>query len=933
MRLFILIFFSYFLVQETQAESFFSKLNPFQKKEKDEFIKYRNHPIYSGYFTKPIRTLDEFKSLLNDYEQYVKNWNARSVYTLNQHIHDLHADVKQPRLFGRIHDLFEYILKQGIYNDIAVKNGIKEFVEKCKVKYPAMAEREIKEGKDLQINEYLFLSATCSKQAFDLLTRSKSAIDQHLGIASTYEKTTKVSPEEDSADERDVVDEKKESLMANRKRCIKSLTPDCLQYVQKVYFATKYRPLINMLYGKGNAFPNIDVGDGTIATLKKCSHSKNIKDPTCATVVRSVVQHIDEVSPNEKVDLTPNPQVYLAENPEKMDELFDESDFKAQAAYQNYNGYKDIKDIRMHIYSAACALDIGFRMRISPTENASFVEKELATSDIEIAKKARSMVSGISDKLSSWKDSDSKVLSSIGKTGSEVVSTNASSDLIENEDIFITPEYIGFYVQGWFDISTQPITLQDGTTTLEELIKKPSPIKVSDLERNNISIGVDYDTLYGILSKICISILGPEYLKAEENLAKAMEEEDSNVFTTKLKDVKKALSDNASQKASRAFRFLPTTEYNKLRQIALIMLTNIHTILLDKRFKKQGKQSPFHHVVGILEDALEEQLSFFARYLYALEQKQYDANSLSTSQFNYSFADIFLEPIYPLQEGDISTLIDADATNLYSLYSSYLLASIHGEVGEESTTDISFDNRSQKKKLLSDFKQKFGLETGLSVKNALSGGIKTILTTITPVPPFISGAISSVATAIIMAGPELIYGKLRQTCRFNKDKCISKKVKSVDLSRPLDVIITEFLISFGHSLQRQIGLEDMNKENDRQFFPLMVTLFEMENEYMRQARNLKAPLINNLSDLIIHLKKRTDYYYSHIGDPVDEHALAKTPTTSADQNTVQQASKNHVNQAEKAQQTPINPTQKSFGKSKFKSMVSGTTFAMKHHPR
>jgi hypothetical protein len=859
-----------------------------QKKENNEFFKYRNHPTYSTFFEFSITSVKEFKNVLDQYNQQVQNWNARSVYTLNEQVPTLHARVEEPRLFARTYNLLEYMLKQNFQDSLPAKARVEKFLNQCRPKSPAMAEQEIKKGKDFQGSEYLFLSPNCSKEAHSILTSEQKNINTFLSYALPQaNKLAQVDPamtaDNDSAKSASVNDT---PFSALRKKCIASPTPECLSLVRNVYYNITQRPMTLMLYGNGSPLTPIVIDDTITNLFKTCSDPKNFADQRCQQFAQKVAQTWQELDPEQKNDLIPNPQAYLLGHEDVLDKTFSESDFKAQVAFNNYMGYKDVEDIFNQIYSMSCAVDITYRMRLSPTEEASFVEQQIAVSDSKVAQNARSVISNVTGKIQSLSQSNNNVASKVGNAGGELISANSSSSIVENEDIYLAPGFIHYYIQDWDKLADKEIQISaTEKVKLQDLLKGLKPTSKKLLQQNNIVIEVDYATLFGIFSKICISILGPEYLKAEVDISKALQEQNEQNFENSIKNAATQLKEDSSKKDSRAFRYLPSSEYNKVRQIALIMLTNMHVILLDDRLKRQGKHSPFHIVADQLRQAFQKQLTFFARYIYALKFQKYEANSLSMSPFNSSFTENFIKCIYPISDSDIATLVDADGTNMYSLYTSYLIGSTYGVIDDEGEKNIFLDNRSAKNRLVGDFKKTFGAQAELSIQGALKGGINAGLQTLTPLPPVLTSMLATGATMALMAGPEQVYKMMKNTCRFNKDKCIAMKLQKVDLTRPLDTRITEFLMAFGEGLQKQIRKPGATPKSQK-FDPIMPTLFILENEDSASISKFPPTSLTNIDEVFQALFQRTQNYYNSLSRENSAVALdSKSPQAAKNEST------------------------------------------------
>jgi hypothetical protein len=844
-----------------------------QKKEHDEFARYRKHPLYSTYFNFPITSVQEFKVVLDQYAEQLKNWNAQNVYTLNEQVPTLYATVEEPRLFARAYSLIEFMLKQVSEVSPAGRERVSSFLKQCQLKSAATAEREIKEGKDFQASEYLFLSVNCSREAHSILKSEQKNINTFLSYALTPKSQTAPSnfplPTTNKSEEKPP---NNSPLFLLRQKCAANITPDCSTIVRSIYYNIEQHPLTLMLYGKGLHFPTILLDEETTNLFKSCSDSKNFTDQRCQQFAQKIAQTWQTLDPEQKFDLTPNLQSYFLGHEELLNQTFSGSDFKGQVAFDNYTGYKNIEDIFKHLYAMSCSIDVTFRIRLSPLENATFVEQQIALSDSKLAQNARTAISSVSDKIQSLAKSNNAITSKVGSTGENLLSVNSSISITENEDIFLAPDFINYYIQDWVNLKDKDIQISSTESIkFESLVKGLKPVSKKLLKDNGITVDVDYATLFGVLSKICISILGPEYLKAENDISKALQEQNEQIFQNSINDVMTQLKSEPSKKDSRAFRYLPSNEYNKLKQIALIILTNIHVILLDDRLKKQGKESPFHVVADQIRQAFGKQLHFFARYIYALKFERYDSNSLSMSPFNASFIESFIKCIYPVSDSDLSTLVDADGTNMYSLYSSYLVGSIYGVIDDTGERNISLDNRSAKNKFIGNFKKTFGLEAELSINSALKGGINTALQALTPIPSILTSVIASGATTALMVGPEQVYRVMRNSCRFNKDKCIAMELKKVDLTRPLDTRITEFLMAFGNGLQNQIKINH-NAPRTRNFDPIMPTLFVLENEDRVKSDSAKRLPLNQPHDILQALILRTNNYYESLNQSYTQPA-------------------------------------------------------------
>lgn len=883
----IFIIISLFTMQNIYANPFSSFANAvgtlISKNEAENFIKYRTSDEYNSFFSGVVTNSNELKSLYEQYQQFNNNWKTLTVSKYNQQVPELNAKLEKPIAFARMYDFVDYLInRSGAYIDPPAKakmaseflSGVVGRVQeaRCRPKAPIMADKEIA-NKTIKYKEYLFLSEDCSQKLRDFLNNQQTNIDNFFGFASSATQEATQETEQTAEPQ----EKGRNGLGKLREQCEQNVTPACATLAATLYVSSKNRTLVSMQYGKGytTALPVFDTE--LELKLSKCKDAKNFDQTICAPVIQEITTAWNQVDEKQDLELYPNPLSYLSQNEDILEKALTDQDFKRQVLFENYESYKDIDSVFSQIYSMACALDPSFRLRVSPVARANFLEQELISGNNSVTNFAKGKIAKIQEKIKKMLTSDKLIIASIAKAASE----NAKIPSFDNE--FLPPLHIGTYIQDWDALSTQMVKKDDQNVPITDLLSSENPyVKIivtpadsQPSDEVNAPIPVDYDAIYAILTKICMSILGSEYLKIEKMIKDAVASQDKNKVDQTIKSLSQDTNiqdtDNKkdSTKDSRAFRDLPSGEYNKLRQLALIFLTNIHVLLLDELEKKRGNQGSFHIVAQQIKSAFTQQIIFLARFIFSLKEKNFEASDLSASTFSDVFADAFLMPIYPLERTNIpnqATLVDAAGTNMYSLYTSYLLGSIYGIVALQDNWNVMMDNRGAKNRMLGNFAKEFGVEARVNLEWIVQSAVKATLDLLPiPKPPVITSIVVTAVSTILLAGPQYIYKGLKSTCWFNKDKCINKSLKHVNLTRPLEVRITEFLESVQSGLITMIKRQNPNATS-QEFDRLMPTLFVLKNDDIakfKEAYEQQKP-ISSVFALIEKLTKDTKTYYQNL---------------------------------------------------------------------
>jgi len=498
-------------------------------------------------------------------------------------------------------------------------------------------------------------------------------------------------------------------------------------------------------------------------------------------------------------------------------------------------------------------------MRLSQKDRTLF-EKEIAASNSKVAKMLK-------DRLSEF----SKTITE--KVGAKIDAAKAIASKVDVENAaeeYLIPAAIDLYIENFEQFKNMKIKSTDDTAVmLSELLQGPKPVYPTKIPRGE-SIKINYNALYAIISKICISILGPEYLEAEEAIRNASSTDDQEKLLRKLSEMSENFEGEHSTKASKAYRNIPANEYNKLRQLAFALLTNMHILLLDEHLREHStdQTNQFTLLAKQIKTGLPKQLKFLTEYFFALQDQKYDALSMQFIANDYS--DAFLDPIYPTSLEsliiDRPTLLDGQGTNMYSLYTSYILASVQGTL-EVNDTHLVMENRSLAGRLKSSIATMYGADLEREVQDVLAGAIKTTLDLLPiPKPPVVTGAIATGLSMALVAGPSLMYKSMHNSCTFNKKKCPKNFVQKTGLERTLLVRITEFLSAMNVSLKSFIRKENPNKgdEKERRYSRLMPTLYLLENDQVEKERGAPVVRTKDLASLIQALIDRTRNYYESL---------------------------------------------------------------------
>ncbi|CAO5677792.1 MAG: hypothetical protein HEEMFOPI_01176 [Holosporales bacterium] len=815
------------------------------KNENKGFAKYKNNPLYVSFFSQNVT--NDAREIYDAYKKLLKDWPTS--YALhNKNIPNLNATEDQPLVFARMYNFMVYIadekssfpiqadarnyIKSEILDGYAMENGKYKLspsgkpilVKKCSPLNTISLDASVNE-KDIQYGPYLFLSAECSKKIIDFLNKQSANLASFFGYAFKPERTR---------------------IGKIREKCEKAVTPDCSILIRELYQASEKRPYVAMLLGKGLEYSRIVISPELNKQLYPCSQDSLFAQNmgVCTQTIQSLLSVWNRLDRKEDPDLYPDPVVYMEKNGAGDAISFEER--KRAIEFESFESYKDMISVFREVYGIATVLDTTFRIRVSHESDGEFIFlKQEAALRNELKEKQSS------EELQKDQSVFAKAKQTIAQKAKDGVNFIAKEALVdkdpdESTDGAILPLKSLFYIKNLNDIMTKMVTVVSKNKEGEQ--KKVIDLLVGsepfDVEKYpDVKIEVDEAKILTVLAKICMSILGPEYLKAESMLEKALEEQDQAALQETLKQVSVDLNEKSSEqgesggtlseKGAKGFKNIPTAEYNKLRQVALALLTSIHVLLLDEMDQRKGQQGSFFIVAKQVRALFSQQITFFARYIFSIKTGSYCSSDLSTSFFTETFSKIFLEPFYPLVVNKIpnqSTLIDPQGGNLYSLFSIYLLGSIQGIPEITDQHNILMENRHEGRRLLGNLSKEQGGKTTLEFWT--EGALKAMYNALPiPHPPLFGSVMALLGRIAIHSTVGKVFEKMKESCMFNKDKC-PKNIKDIRFNKTLVMHVTEFLIAMKTSLK---GFFDKSGQaiDQKSLDRLMPTLYIMTQDDLK----------------------------------------------------------------------------------------------------
>lgn len=860
MKHFILFFITLINIQNLDAAWPFSYDG---SPEKNDILKpFFKDEHFSRYFYKKIQSEDSFLAEAKFCSSQKKRWTNKRIAELKaiKPLAKISENLQYP---ARCYNVMEYIgSAQGSKwrDQLQNKQALQNSIDKC---FPETTVRESIKN-NVHVPAFIFIPEGCSAFMEPVFDELSTLVETEYHSQANQDLDNEWDIVDDHEIKEIIADAKETPLFALTDTCRNSLSkgrpdPACAKLSSVVKGAIANRQFTPMMYGPPNIPVKIQPADAVMNTLDVCE--TNVDKPECIAFLKSLLTIWQEIDPKNKKDIAPAPVLYLQQNPEILEKLLSSAEFHQATAYFAFTEYTTAEDVFLHLYCIACALDPSYRMRLSQKDRTLF-EKEIAASNSKIAKKLKDKLSRISKTITE-------------KAGTKIDAAKEISSKVDIDNVaeeYLIPASIDIYIENFKQLEKVEVKGKDDTTVmLSDLLHGPKPVYPTKIPKSK-SIKINYNALYAIMSKICISILGPEYLEAEEAIRNATSTDDQEKLLRQLSEMSENFEGENSTKASKAYRNIPANEYNKLRQIAFALLTNMHILLLDEHLREHnnGQINQFTLLAQQIKTALPQQLKFLTEYFFALQDQKYDALSMQFIANDYS--DAFLDPIYPISLENLiidrPTLLDGQGTNMYSLYTSYILASVQGTL-ELNDTHLVMENRSLAGRLKGSIATMYGADLERGVQNVLAGAIKTTLDLLPiPKPPVVTGAIATGLSMAMVAGPNLIYKSMHNSCTFNKKKCPKDFVQKTGMERTLLVRITEFLSAMNLSLKSFIRDEDPDKgdktEKARHYSRLMPTLYLLENDQIARERNAPIVRTKDLKTLIKALIDRTGNYYESL---------------------------------------------------------------------
>ncbi|MDC0344984.1 hypothetical protein OAN22_02410 [Alphaproteobacteria bacterium] len=861
-------------------------------KEGAELSRFYKDPKFSQYFPAGLAA-ENFDSSLNRCVQFKERWKNPTFRS--------QLELQVPGIKTKEGEVIYPARCYSVTKELGEKKGVKfsdqknyeDFIGKCR---PDMAAREGSPVKKDQVSPYFLLPSSCGQFLTPLVSQMRDHVPRDL-LAQAEEKVPGVVHAPKSSPLQELAQTCREDMAKG------SYGTPCKTLMYFLKEGVDNRQLAPHMYGKQYQFYKINPTVPLRDAMNMCAKSElearvtskdteeddwvdiDLEDETkvekkCIGTMNTVLSAWEKVDPTFQENLIPTPARWLQEKSSVLASIVNKNELDQQVMYFSYDDYKTSEGAFMSMYSMACALDPSYRLRLAQKDK-TLIEQELAGSNARIAKYFKAGAGKFSE----------AVREKFGEAGEGVANR---IDVDEQDREFLRPVSVGAFVHD-FDalekIKTTDESIAGVRLNVAEILsgaRAVTPGRIPD----GIKFKINMNAIYAVLSKICISILGPDYLDAEEKI-RELAAKDPTEFQKKLGEISDDFS-SPSNKASAAYANLPTNEYNKLRQVALSVLTNIHLLLVEAHLREHndGKINQFSLVADELKSALGEQLKFLTEYFYGIHDDDLDALGLPFIGDDY--AEAFLDPIFPQNLDkvavdrafsgplpqdverptvDRSTLLSGRGDNIYSLYANFLLASTEGFYKEENVKKVNFDNRDLKGRLVGSVKRMYGGDIERAVQAGAKAAIGLALNLLPiPAPPAITGGIATGLSMVLTKGPLMIMGAVRDSCRFNKDKCPKDYVDQIGLERTLLVRVTEFLTSLGRSMNDLTEATEEGKdfydEKNRKYSRMMPTLYMLESKILADEKQAKIRNVSNFEDMIQKMKERTADYYGMLEDLV-----------------------------------------------------------------
>ncbi|HCU06864.1 MAG TPA: hypothetical protein DIC42_04715 [Holosporales bacterium] len=592
----------------------------------------------------------------------------------------------------------------------------------------------------------------------------------------------------------------------------------CANLYTIILNAAKTTNIVNML-NASKTLPKIVPDQALLDLRQKCMVSEQDKketlDDECAQNISTLIKFWSSIDTEYTKPLTVKLETVFAEDPALLLQNMTEDELDQQAMFELFDRFNNEGEVFEEIYAMATALDSTFVLKDMPEIRSKdqFIQ-ELLFSNTSFAVTAVKKINQFNDDAQAYFASIKRSLSNnsnedqwaitkkIRELGSilpdtlvnvlqQIKFTKGGEKLIK-----ANPERVKYYLEKPVYRTT---TVMEDTGALKADNSEHADGQLIDknkLQGEHIP-AVYMNRLYANLVKILIYILSPQYIGNEKDFLKK--------FQNKEDKQQKNIRDHLNTEKY-LFLDLDPIEYNKLKQIALVMLTNIHVLLVNEKLQRKefAGKNELLFVARQIKDSFEKQLKFFSRDLFALQSRNFSAIDISRSMVAESFATAFLNPIYQVQRhesekwADSPSLINASGDNIYALYATYLNASLYGVLDEGNTTQNVFLDRQRQS---SRIQQTLTNSARGAVSSFSQNHLKILLSLIPiPRPPIISDAIENFVASTLTNEVSEVYNMIINSCVLSRQNC---KVlsRNVVFNKSLTTRITEFLEAYENSLR------------------------------------------------------------------------------------------------------------------------------------
>ncbi len=672
---------------------------------------------------------------------------------------------------------------------------------------------------------------------------------------------------------------------------------ECANLFSQILYAAQSSNLTNLL-NTSKILPKITPSKTLIEESQKCKESEDSQtlDPECAKKINDLIVFWYSIDPLYDKTLNVNIEKILEKDPNLLLNQMSEDDFDQQAMFELFERYQSQEQIFQELYAMTTAFDPSFSLKETPKiKDDHEIIQELVLSNNSFAIKIVDKINGVNSKLRShletfkkWRESkqnpdagslSTKVNDIVKSIPESLINVLKSVELTKGVEKKILPDekLVKYYLE-------KPVYAKNEDDS-HFVAEETDPVRFTE-DYNNDHQKIYINRVYANLAKILVYILSPEYIDQEKKFLEEFEAKRKSNKTdngTSFADYMSKNKDNMKY-GKHVFVNLDPIEHNKIRQIALIMLTNLHIILLNKKMlsKDFSGKNELKYVANQIIPFFVKQLKFLTRYIFALKTGDFKAIDLTKSLITEAFADVFIYPLYPknlieyLKNGDHPSMILSVGENIYSIYSTYVLGSINGVLGEFDTSQNLIDKRPEaariQHRLTGIGHEKFkGLLSGELFGKIIKNQFNVLLSLIPiPIPSIISNFVFDTVSSILVDKGVALFDLIVNSCVYSGQNChvISK---SVVFNKTLETRITEFLQAYDYSVKTFVkdvkkveeiekskddfDSEEKQNENEKYYIPTLEVLAARKKI---EERNAGTDFANTFEELTQKLIDRVE---------------------------------------------------------------------------